>query len=152
MQLEQKILKKFILNRETLAIAESCTGGLISDRLTNIAGSSHFLQLGVIAYANAAKVKILKVPPSLIKKHGAVSSHVAAAMSRGVRQILKTDYGLGVTGIAGPSGGSKRKPVGLVFIALSTTAKTFVKKCYFKGSRLDIKKQACQTALKMLAL
>ena len=150
MSLEQKVFQKFIHNRKTLAIAESCTGGLISNLLTNVAGSSEFFLLGIIAYANGAKTKILKIPPTLLKKHGAVSSNVAAAMAQGVRRILKTDYGLGVTGIAGPGGGSKSKPVGLVFIAVSGP-KTIVKKFHFKGSRLEIKKQAAQTALKMLA-
>jgi nicotinamide-nucleotide amidase len=151
MHLEQKVFQKFMLRHKTLAIAESCTGGLISNILTDMPGASEFFMLGIIAYANCAKTKILKVPPALLKKHGAVSKPVAEAMARGVRQILNTDYGLGLTGIAGPGGGSKTKPVGLVFIAVSRRQKTIVKKCLFKGSRLSIKKQAAQTALKMLA-
>ncbi len=151
MRLEQKVLKKFIQRAQTLAIAESCTGGLIGDRLTNMAGASAFFLLGIVAYDNAAKTKILGIPPALFKKHGAVSSRVASAMARGVRKILKTDYGLSVTGIAGPCGGSKSKPVGLVFIAVSAKQKTIVKKFLFKGTRLAIKKKAAQTALKMLA-
>lgn len=151
MRLEQKVFQKFMLKPKTLAIAESCTGGLVSHLLTNMAGSSQFFKLGIIAYANCAKTKILKVPPDLLKKHGAVSKPVAEAMARGVRQILNTDYGLSITGIAGPSGGSKAKPIGLVFIAVSRRQKTIVKKCLFKGSRLSIKQQAAQTALKMLA-
>src|SRR5665213_1849086 len=151
MRLEQKVLKEFIQQSKTLAIAESCTGGLIGDRLTDIAGASAFFLLGIIAYDNAAKTKILGIPSAFLKKHGAVSSHVASAMAQGVRKILKTDYGLAVTGIAGPGGGSKNKPVGLVFIAVSTKERTTIKKFLFKGTRLAIKKQACQTALKMLA-
>lgn len=151
MRLEQKILKNFIFNKKTLAMAESCTGGLIGDRLTNMAGASAYFYLGIIAYDNAAKTKILKVPLSLLKKQGAVSAPVASVMAQNVRKILKTDYGLSVTGIAGPGGGSKNKPVGLVFMALSTKAKTTVKKFLFKGTRLAIKRQACQSALKMLA-
>ena len=151
MRLEQKVFKKFIQRAETLAIAESCTGGLIGDRLTNIAGASAFFLLGIIAYDNAAKTKILGVPSAFFKKHGAVSSPVARVMAQGVRKILKTDYGLGVTGIAGPGGGSKSKPIGLVFISVSTKQKTTVKKFLFKGTRLAIKKEASQTALKMLA-
>jgi len=151
MRLEQKVFQKFTRGAKTLGLAESCTGGLISNLLTDMAGSSQFFTLGIIAYANCAKTKILKVSPILLKKHGAVSSPVAAAMARGVRQILKTDYGLSVTGIAGPGGGSKNKPVGLVFIALSCPQKTIVRKFLFKGSRKVIKKQAAQTALKMLA-
>ena len=151
MRLEQKILKKFIHRAQTLAIAESCTGGLIGNRLTNIAGASAFFLLGIIAYDNASKTKILGVPPALIKKHGSVSIQVARAMAQGVRKILKTDYGLGLTGIAGPGGAGKSKPVGLVFISVSTKQKTTVKKFLFKGNRHAIKKQAAQTALKMLA-
>src|SRR5271169_512644 len=111
MRLEQKIFKKYLQRAQTLAVAESCTGGLIGDRLTNIAGASAFFLLGIIAYDNAAKTKILGVPAILLKKHGAVSSSAAKAMAQGVRKILKTDYGLSVTGIAGPGGGSKDKPV-----------------------------------------
>ena len=151
MRLEQKIFKKFTQRAETLAIAESCTGGLIGDRLTNMAGSSTFFLLGIIAYDYAAKTKILGVPSALLKKHGAVSSPVARVMAQGVRKILKTDYGLSVTGIAGPGGATKTKPVGLVFISVSTKQKTIVKKFLFKGTRLAIKKQAAQAALKMLA-
>ncbi len=151
MRLEEKILKKFTQGKKTLGIAESCTGGLIGYRLTNVAGASAFFLLGIIAYDNAAKTKILGVPPALFKKYGAVSSTVAMAMAQGVRKILKTDYGLSVTGIAGPGGGSKAKPVGLVFIAISTRENTKVKKFLFKGTRLAIKKAAAHTALKMLA-
>ncbi len=151
MQLEEKVLKKFTQQKKTLSLAESCTGGLIGTRITDIAGASAFFVLGVVAYDNAAKIKILKVPSSLIKKHGAVSSPVALAMARGVRKILKSDYGLSITGIAGPGGGSRAKPVGLVFIALSSGQKNLVKKFIFKGNRLSIKKQASDMALKMLA-
>jgi len=151
MHLEKKVLKKFVQSKKTLALAESCTGGLMGDRLTNMAGASAYFLLGIIAYNNAAKTRLLGVPARLLKKHGAVSRPVAAAMAQGVRKILKTDYGLGITGIAGPGGGSKTKPVGLVFIALSTPQKTKVRKFLFKGNRLAIKKAAAQTALKMLA-
>ncbi len=152
MRLEQKVFKKFIQLRETLAIAESCTGGLIGDRLTNMAGASAFFLLGIIAYDYAAKTKILGVPSALLKKYGAVSPQVASTMAKGVRKILKTDYGLGLTGIAGPGGATKTKPVGLVFIAVSTKQKTIVKKFLFKGDRLAIKNKAAQAALKMLVL
>ena len=151
MRLEQKVMEKFIERQETLAIAESCTGGLIGDHLTNIAGASTFFLLGVIAYDNAAKTRILGVPSTFFKKYGAVSPQVASVMAQGVRKILKTDYGLAVTGIAGPGGATKTKPVGLVFIALSSQQKTTVKRFFFKGTRLAIKSQAAQTDLKMLA-
>ncbi len=151
MRLEHQIFKKFIHTKKTLAIAESCTGGLLSHRLTNLAGASAFFLLSVIAYDNAAKTKILRVSPALIKKHGAVSQAAALAMAQGVRKILNTDYGLSITGIAGPGGGSKEKPVGLVFIAVSTKSKTFAQQFLFKGNRLEVKKKACQSALKMLS-
>ncbi len=151
MHLEYKILKKFTQNGETLALAESCTGGLIGNLLTNVPGASAFLVLGIIAYDNTAKILLLGISPSLLKKHGAVSAQVASAMAINVRKILKTDYGLGITGIAGPGGSSPQKPVGLVFIAISNKKKTKIKKLLFKGNRLAIKKQAAQTALKMLA-
>jgi len=148
---EQKVFEKFIRNGQTLAIAESCTGGLMGALLKNIPGASTFFLLGVVAYDNAAKSRILGVPSALFKKYGAVSAPVAKVMAQGVRKILETDYGLGLTGIAGPGGASKDKPVGLVFIAVSKGSKTIVKKFLFKGTRLAIKKQAAQTALKMLA-
>jgi nicotinamide-nucleotide amidase len=152
MRLEQKVSQKFIQDQKTLAIAESCTGGLISNLLTNIPGASTFYMFGIIAYANTAKTNILKVPSALIKEYGAVSEPVASAMAQGARKILKTDYGLGITGIAGPDGGTQQKPVGLVFIAVSRGPKTIVKKFLFKGNRISIKKQAAQTALKILAM
>jgi len=151
MRLEEKILKKFIKANKTLALAESCTGGLIGDHLTNIPGASAYFLVGIIAYDYAAKTKILGVPKSILMKYGAVSKEVATIMAQGVRKILNTDYGLSVTGIAGPGGATDQKPVGLVFIGLSTKNKTIVKKFLFKGSRLSIKNQTCQTALKMLA-
>jgi nicotinamide-nucleotide amidase len=151
MRLEQKVFDKFTQQGQTLAIAESCTGGLIGNRLTDIPGSSAYFWLGIVAYDNAAKIKLLGVSPALIKKHGAVSSPVAKVMAHGARKVLKTTYGLSVTGIAGPGGGSREKPVGLVYIAISTASTTTVKKYLFKGSRLAVKRQACQTALKMLA-
>lgn len=150
-ELGQKILKKFTRTGKTLAVAESCTGGLIANCLTNTAGASAFFWLGIIAYDNAAKTKILGVPLRLIKKHGAVSKPVASWMSQGARKILNTDYGLGVTGIAGPGGGTKSKPVGTVWIALSSRRNTTARKFFFKGSRVAIKNQAARTALKMLA-
>jgi nicotinamide-nucleotide amidase len=151
MRLELKVFKKFTRKALTLSVAESCTGGLIGHTLTNIPGASAFFLLGIVAYDNAAKTKILGVSPALIKKHGAVSKPVAAAMARGVRKILKTDYGLAVTGIAGPTGAVKGKPVGLVFIALNRGAKTTVKKFTFKGPRLAVKNAALKEALKTLA-
>jgi len=135
----------------TLATAESCTGGLIAHTLTNIPGVSAFFTGSVIAYANTVKSAMLGVPHRVIGKYGAVSGPVAKAMAKGARQRFKTDYALATTGIAGPTGGTPQKPVGLVFIALASAKTTIVKKCFFTGSRASIKTQACQMALKLLA-
>ncbi len=150
MRAEQK-LSKILLNKgQTIALAESCTGGLLANRFTNIPGSSLFFWLGIIAYDNKAKVNLLKISPNIIKKHGAVSLPVAKLMAQNVRKILNTDFGIGITGIAGPTGGSKNKPVGLVFIALANKQKTILSQCHFKGSRISIKTQAVNKALEML--
>jgi len=136
--------------KKTVAIAESCTGGLLSSRITDISGSSRYFMMGVVAYSNRAKEKLLGVSAGSIKIYGAVSKEVALEMAKGVRRLAKTDIGLGVTGIAGPTGGTKSKPVGLVYIALVTNKKKIVKEFRFKGSRQNIKLQASQAALEIL--
>ena len=150
MQLEQKISKILISQKKTMSVAESCTGGLLSNALTNVPGSSAFFLLGVIAYDNAAKTNVLKVPPRYITTHGAVSAEVASFMAHGVRNILKTDIGIGITGIAGPTGGKKYKPVGTTFIAVCLGKKTTVQQFHFKGNRSQNKTFAKNTALKIL--
>jgi PncC family amidohydrolase len=135
---------------QTLATAESCTGGLISHTITNIPGASNFYNGGVIAYANDIKSRLVGVPVSLIRKHGAVSAPVALALAKGIRQSAKADFSIAVTGIAGPGGGTKSKPVGLVLIAVSSLRKTMVKRFVFKGTRLQIKTKAAKAALAML--
>ncbi len=150
MRLEQKIAKILQQRKETLAVAESCTGGLLAHSLTNIAGASAFFMLGIIAYDNAAKTKILKVPAKYINTYGAVSAEVVSHMAKGVRNILKTDYGIGITGIAGPTGGNKHKPVGLTYIALSYGKETIVRQFHFKGNRLQNKTLAKNAALRIL--
>ena len=144
------IAQKLTAAKQTLSVAESCTGGLISSTLTDIPGSSVFFHGSVIAYDNAVKTSLVRVPAALIKKHGAVSAPVAKAMAQNIRKTIKTDYGIGVTGIAGPTGGTKAKPVGLIFIAASSSRKTIVKRFIFKGTRLTIKRQAAKTALTLL--
>lgn len=150
MHFDSKTASTLVSQKRTIAIAESCTGGLLSNTLTNISGASAFFWLGVIAYDNKAKTKILKIPSSVIKKHGAVSLPVAKLMAHNVRKILNTDFGIGITGIAGPLGGTPTKPVGLVYIALATRQKTTVEEFRFKGSRSSIKQQAAQKALELL--
>jgi nicotinamide-nucleotide amidase len=141
------LLKK---SHQTLAVAESCSGGLIGHRLTNIPGSSEYFLEGVIAYSNASKIDLLFVPPKMIKNYGAVSARTAEAMARGVRRRARADYGLAVTGIAGPSGGTPDKPVGLVFVALAWQGGVEVHKNIFLGTRERIKMQTAQNALDLL--
>ncbi|MDP3730559.1 MAG: CinA family protein [Candidatus Omnitrophota bacterium] len=142
-----KVLRKLEM---TIAVAESCTGGLISSRLTDISGSSDYFLMGIVAYSNKIKENILGVSPALLQKYGAVSKEAALEMAKGVRLLANTDIGIGVTGIAGPSGGTKSKPVGLVYIALIANKKEIVKEFRFKGSRIEVKSQATQAALKLI--
>ena len=136
--------------KRTLAVAESCSGGLIAHRLTNVPGSSDYFLEGVVAYSNAAKIDLLFVPSGTLERHGAVSLQTAKAMARGVRRRARSDYGLAVTGIAGPSGGTADKPVGLVFIALAWRHGSEAKSHLFPGSRDRVKAQTAQSALDML--
>ena len=130
-----------------LAVAESCTGGLIAHRLTNIPGSSDYFERGVVVYSNRAKIELLKVPDDLLAAVGAVSGPVAEKMAVGVRQISGATLGLAVTGIAGPGGGSAEKPVGTVFIALASPRGTVSKKYQFWGDRAQIKSISAHTAI-----
>jgi nicotinamide-nucleotide amidase len=131
----------------SLAIAESCTGGLICDRITDVSGSSDYFMEGMVTYSNASKAKHLGIPLNYIKRYGAVSPQVARKMAHGVRRTLNTTFGLSTTGVAGPTGGTKEKPVGLVFIGLAKGKKTWLKKLNLKGSRRDIKEKATEKAL-----
>jgi nicotinamide-nucleotide amidase len=139
-----------IKNRKTVAVAESCTGGLVSNFLTEARGSSRYFLLGIVAYSNEAKIKILKIPASLINKRGAVSYEIAASMAKSVKLLAKADYGIGITGIAGPGGGTRTKPVGTVFIGVHGKDKRIRKKFLFKGGRLAIRKRAALKALELL--
>ena len=134
----------------TLAVAESCTGGLITDRLTDIPGSSAFFERGVVTYGNAAKTALLGVPEAVIREYGAVSAETARRMAEGVRKSAGTDLGLAVTGIAGPSGGTEAKPVGTVFIALACGGTTVCRPYAFRWERRRNKVMASQAALLML--
>jgi nicotinamide-nucleotide amidase len=137
-------------NGKTLSVAESCTGGLIGQRLTEISGSSAYFIEGVTAYANEAKIRTLNVPNDLIEKHGAVSVEVAEAMAKGMRERTGTDYAISVTGIAGPTGGTEEKPVGLVFIGYSDNKETKSIKITLPGDRYLIRWRASQAALDLL--
>ena len=137
--------------RRTLAVAESCTGGLLGGRLTAARGSSSWFHGGVIAYDNSVKTKLLRVSSSLLKKHGAVSTECAEAMARGVRRAAGTDIGIAITGIAGPDGGTKEKPVGTVHVAVSGPAASRIsKKLLLHGPRETVRSRAVTAALALL--
>jgi len=155
--LEQVVVRELIARGLKIGLAESCTGGLISDRITDTPGSSAAFMAAVVSYSNNSKNKLLGVPADLIDKHGAVSAPVAEAMARGARGAAGADIGIGVTGIAGPGGGTPAKPVGLVYIALSRSERehpeserTYSQEFIFSGDRRFIKRRASQAALTML--
>jgi nicotinamide-nucleotide amidase len=133
-----------------ISLAESCTGGLISHRITNVSGSSDYFERGVIAYSNNSKTELLGVSKVILESFGAVSSETAKAMAEGVRKLSNSDLGLAVTGIAGPLGGTSIKPVGLVYMALSSSKSTIVREFKFQGSRNEVKEQSSEEALKMV--
>ena len=148
--LEAVVGRLLVRRRWTVAVAESCTGGVVSDRLTNIPGSSRYLLQSVLAYHNHAKARLLGIRPDLLRRYGAVSAPVAQAMAHGIRRTAGADLGLAITGIAGPGGGSRTKPVGLVYLALADRTRAAVRQCQFHGDRLAIKHQAAQAALDWL--
>ena len=148
--LEEVVGRLLLESHNTIAAAESCTGGLFTSRLTDVPGSSEYLIGSVVAYSNSVKVDALGVPAALIDEHGAVSEPVAVAMADGVRAKHRTTLGVGITGIAGPTGGSAAKPVGTVVIAVSTPEGTTVRSHLFRGSRPQIKFWSTQAALEHL--
>jgi len=150
MLIEEKIAKLLIKRKKTITIAESCTGGLLSHRLTNISGSSQYFKLGLITYSYESKKKLLKVPRQTLWTYGAVSAEVTTLMAKNVRRILKTDFGIGITGIAGPTGATKTKPIGLTYIALSSPKNNICRRYIFRGNRHAVKRQATTHALKLL--
>lgn len=148
--LEEIIGDRLRQRGETLAVAESCTGGLLGHRITNVPGSSDYFLQGVQSYSNEAKQQRLGIPSDLINKHGAVSSQTAEAMAEGIRRSSGADYGLAITGIAGPGGGTTEKPVGLVYTALSWDNGVQVQKNIFFGDRETVKFRSSQKSLDML--
>ena len=148
--LEAAVGIALLRKRKTIAVAESCTGGLISDLLTNVPGSSNYFKEGLVAYSNECKIKALGVPAEDIKKYGVVSAQVATKMAQGIRNKTGVDIGIGVTGIAGPGGATKTKPAGLVYIALTSKNKTICKQYNFLGSRIDIKYSAAKATLDLI--
>jgi PncC family amidohydrolase len=147
-----RIIGKLLQARAyTLATAESCTGGMVGQSITAVAGSSAYYSGGVIAYANKIKEEVLSVSPLLLQTYGAVSEEVARAMAEGVRSLFKVDCSLSVTGIAGPGGGTSEKPVGLVYFCCVTPEKVVCLKNIFEGSRRDIRVQTVRASLQQLA-
>jgi nicotinamide-nucleotide amidase len=148
--LEEVIGAQLRQNKYTLATAESCTGGLLAGRITDVPGSSDYFLEGLITYSNESKGKLLGVPESLIEEHGAVSEEVALAMANGVRALAHSTFGIGITGIAGPGGGSAEKPVGLIYLALADEAQSTARKFLFPGDRMFIRTLAVNAAFDLL--
>jgi nicotinamide-nucleotide amidase len=149
--LEEVVVRLLKQRKQTLATAESCTGGLIANQITNVSGASEVFLAGYITYANSAKNDVLNVDSKLIEKNGAVSEAVARAMGEGARTRAASTYGLATTGIAGPTGGSDEKPVGTVYIALaSADSETVARKFLFPTDRATFKQLAAQAALDLL--
>jgi len=147
---EEKIGVFLRRRKATLSVAESCTGGLIAHRITNVPGSSDYFEMGIVSYSNRSKEELLSVPEGDIDRYGAVSHQVAEKMAQGIRLKARTDIGLATTGIAGPRGGSRVTPVGTVFIGLDHERGTEVREFHFGGNREEIKEKASRKGLEML--
>ena len=151
MTLEKKIILLLKRKKLRLAISESCTGGLLSSTITSVNGSSKVFTMGLVTYSNQAKTNILKVPNKIIKRYGAVSVQCCLAMVNNLSKISKSKVCVSITGIAGPKGGSKQKPVGLVYIGIRVGKKVIVNKCNFKNKgRIFIQKQTVKKTLNLL--
>lgn len=146
-----KEVSRHLINKNiTIATAESCTGGLLAHYLTSISGSSTYFIQGIVSYSNYAKESLLGVSTKTLETHGAVSKQTAHEMAAGIRNNASTDIGISTTGIAGPTGGTPEKPVGLVYIGLASHNVVKVKQCNFNGNRLDNKESTCFEALQLL--
>jgi nicotinamide-nucleotide amidase len=146
----EKIVENFTKRNLKMAIAESCTGGYISHMITNIPGASNVFERGIVCYSNQAKIDLLKVKPKSIEIHGAVSENVVKQLTSNVRKLSNVEIGIGVSGIAGPTGGTPEKPVGTVYIGFSSEQDTHVKKFYFKTTRMEFKKRVLEKILDYL--
>ena len=150
-KLSERIVKLLQKKRLKISFAESCTGGLLASTITKISGSSKIFTLGLVTYSNQAKINILKVPNKIIKKYGAVSYETCVSMVINLNKISKTNISVSITGVAGPKGGTKKKPVGLVYIGIKKNSKTIVKKYLFKNKkRNSIQKTTVKEALKLI--
>jgi len=150
-KLSQKVIKLLIKKGLKISFAESCTGGLLSSTITSISGSSKVFTIGLVTYSNKSKINILKVPKKIIIKHGAVSYETCLFMVKNLYKISRTNISLSITGVAGPNGGTKQKPVGLVFIGVKKGNKTLVKKFLFKNrTRNSIQRSTVYRALNLI--
>ena len=150
-KISQKIVKLLSKKRLKISLAESCTGGLLSSSITSISGSSKIFTLGLVTYSNQAKINILKVSKRVIMKHGAVSYETCLSMVKNLNKISKTNISISITGVAGPKGGTKQKPIGLVYIGIKKGNKTLIKKFLFKTKKRNlIQKAAVIQAYKMI--
>ena len=150
-KLSQKLVKLLSKKRLKISFAESCTGGLLSSSITSIAGSSKVFTLGLVTYSNQAKIKVLKVPRNIITKYGAVSYETCLTMVKNINKIAKTNISLSITGVAGPKGGTKLKPVGLVYIGIKKSNKILIKKYLFKNKKRNlIQKSTVNKALNLV--
>ena len=150
-KLSNKVIKLLTKKKLKISFVESCTGGLLSSSVTSISGSSKVFTIGLISYSNQSKIKILKVPKKLIVKYGAVSYETCLSMVKNLNKISKTNISVSITGVAGPNGGTKQKPVGLVFIGIKKGNKILVKKYLFKNKkRISIQKSTVYKALNLI--
>ena len=150
-KISKKLIKLLTKKKLKISFAESCTGGLLSSSITSINGSSKVFTLGLITYSNQSKINILKVPKKIIIKYGAVSYETCLSMVKNLNKIAKTDFSLSITGVAGPRGGTKEKPIGLVYIGIKKGNKTLVKKFQFKNKkRSSIQKATVNKALNLI--
>ncbi|WP_298591815.1 nicotinamide-nucleotide amidohydrolase family protein [uncultured Mitsuokella sp.] len=148
--LEMRVGELLTARGLTIACAESCTGGLLTSRLTDVAGSSAYVMGSVVSYTNAIKERLVGVRHETLAAHGAVSEETAREMAEGIRHAIRTDIGVGITGIAGPGGGTVEKPVGLVFIAISGVAGIIAHKKCFTGTRVENKRSSTESALSII--
>ena len=147
----KSIIKKLIKNKIKISLAESCTGGMLASTITSIEGSSKIFSLGLVTYSNQSKVKFLKVNKNILKNYGAVSSQCCKAMAEGLSKISNAQLNISITGIAGPKGGTKSKPVGLVYIGIKKGKKTLINKELFKSkNRISIQKATVKKALDLV--
>ena len=137
----EKLHKKLIRKSMTISVAESCTGGLLSNKLTKLSGSSKYFQMGFITYSNDAKINVLRIKKKIINKYGAVSSECCRSMVENLSKLSKSKINVSITGVAGPNGGTKLKPVGLVYIGIKIYNNNYIFKKIYKGKRLDIQRK-----------